>query len=85
MNFIIYADLRLKNFSEISPSAARQLVRSVVNSLRGAVNVESVTSLRNPRVSVFVQNPVVYDKSHEVWRTVSRSEFRGNKKTYIDA
>jgi len=59
----IYADLRLNNFSQISPSAARQLVLSVKNSLRGTVKVESIMSLRHSRVSVFVQSPVVYNKT----------------------
>ena len=51
---LIYAELRLKNFSQVLPSAARQLVLSVDNSLRGAVKDESVMSLRQSRVSVFV-------------------------------
>jgi hypothetical protein len=62
---LIYANLRLKNFSDVSPSAARQLVLSVENSLRGAVKDEPVMRLRHPRVSVLVQSPVAYNKSHE--------------------
>lgn len=49
---LIYADLRLKNFSQFSPSAARQLVLLVENSLGGAVKDESVMSLRHLRVCV---------------------------------